>query len=176
MTFLEMLHRRRSCRKFRPEPIPQHMIDEMIKAVLTAPSSKNTRSTRLTVIRDRGIIEQLSRARTYGSAFVKDAPLVVLVMADPAAGGLLVENSTISATYLQLAAESLGLGSCWAHISAPPHDDAQPDGTTAEEYIHSVVPATAPYRIECMVAMGFPAADAPPRKEHDDSDKVIVIG
>jgi len=176
MNFLEMVHRRRSCRKFLAEQVPQHMIDSMIEAVMTAPSSKNTRSTRLAVVRDPGLIEKLGETRTHGSAFVKDAPLVILVMADPAAGGLLVENSTISATYLQLAAESLGLGSCWVHVSDRPHDDNNPEGTTAEEYIHTLIPRTAPYRIECMVPIGFPAAEPQPRKETDDSDKIIVIG
>jgi len=176
MNFIEMVHRRRSCRKFRPDAVPQHMIDSMIAAAMTAPSSKNTRSTRLAIVRDPGLIEKLGLTRTYGSAFVKDASLVILVMSDPAAGGLPIENSTISATYLQLAAESLGLGSCWVHVSNRPHDDHNPEGTTAEEYLHTLIPRTAPYRIECMVPIGFPAAEPQPRKETDDSDKILVIG
>jgi len=176
MTLLELLERRRSCRKFRPDGVPQSLVDQIIKGVMTAPSSKNTRTTRLVVVRDRAIIEKLAATRTYGSSWMKDAPLAVIVAADVQAGGLWVENCAISAIILQLMAESLGLGSCWVHVNARPHDDALPEETTAEEYIHSLLPATAGWHIECMVALGFPAEEPHPRKERDDSDKVMVIG
>lgn len=175
MTLYEILARRRSCRKFTDRQVEQATIDRLTEATLTAPSSKNARSTRLAVVRDPAIIEQLGATRSYGSAFVAAAPLVVLVMADAPEGALWVENCTISATILQLMAEEEGLGSCWVQVNGRPHLEDQPDGMTAEEYIHSIIPTTAPYRIECMIALGHPAAEPAPRKARDDSDKIINI-
>ncbi|GHV01288.1 NAD(P)H nitroreductase [Bacteroidia bacterium] len=176
MTFLEMLHRRRSCRKFLDREVPQSMIEAIVDGVMTAPSSKNSCSTRLAVVRDRDTIARLSLTRTRGSAFVADAPLVVVVMGDEQASDMWLDNCAISATILQLTAESLGLGSCWVHVNARPHSDENPGGMTAEEYIHTLIPASTPFRIECMVAVGFPAEEPHLRREHDHSDKVIMVG
>ena len=176
MTLYELLQRRRSCRKFLPQKVDKAIIEKLISGAMTAPSSKNSRSTRLAVVQERSVIERLGAIRTYGSAFVRDAPLVILVMADRESGSTWVENCSISATVLQLLAEELTLGSCWVQVNGRPHADKNPDGTTAEEYIHELIPRTKAFRIECMVALGYPAADPIPRKEYDDSDKVIYIG
>jgi nitroreductase len=155
--------------------VDRETVEKLIKATLTAPSSKNTRSTRLAVITDRSVIERLGATRTHGTSFVSDAPLVILIMGDQAASDLWVENCAISATVLQLAAESLGLGSCWVHVNGRPHVDGQPEGMSAEEYVHSLAPQSARWRVECMVAIGYPAEEPRPRRETDDSDKVVFV-
>ena len=45
MEFYELLRRRRSIRKYEPRPVPAEVVDRLLQATLTAPSSRNTRST-----------------------------------------------------------------------------------------------------------------------------------
>ena len=175
MKFSELAAKRRSIRKFTTEKISQEIIDSLISTTLTAPSSKNTRSTRLAVSDDKLILAKIAAMRSSGSAFVKDAPLVFFIMADDSLTDLWRENCAISATFLQLAAEDLGLGSCWVHVNGRPYSNDEPEGKTAEDYLRHEIPALAPYRILCVVAVGYPAAEPRPHETRDDSDKIINI-
>ncbi len=175
MTFSELAAHRRSVRKYLNREVDRTTIENILRDTLTAPSSKNTRTTRIAVTADRQILERIARMRSYGSAFVKDAPLAFIVMADPAATDLWRINCAISATILQLSAASYGLGSCWVQVDGRPHQEDNPNGTTAEEYLHEMIPATQPYRILCVVAAGYPETEPKPHSPKDDSDKVIFL-
>lgn len=173
MTLYEILKNRRSCRAFKPDKPGREVVDRLIEMTLTAPSSKNTRSTRLAVVQDSAVIEKIAGMRSAGSTFVKDAPLAIVVMGDAEMSPMWSTNCAISATILQLAAESLGLGSCWVQVEGRPHNEADPQGQSAEDYLHEIMPATAPCKVLCVVALGYPAKVPHPHKEQDDSDKVI---
>ena len=175
MTFSEMVANRRSVRKFLDRKVEQEKIEQILRDTLTAPSSKNCRSTRIAVTQDATILDHISRMRSYGSAFVREAPLAFILMADASNTDLWRENCAISATMLQLSAEALGLGSCWVHVDGRPHREEEPNGLNAEEYLHEVIPATAPYRILCVVAVGYPETTPKPHSPKDDSDKVIWL-
>lgn len=175
MKFRELAAKRRSVRKFTSKEVTQQVIDSLIETTLTAPSSKNTRSTRIAVSNDKLVLAKIAAMRSTGSAFVKEAPLVFFIMADDSLTDLWRENCAISATILQLAAEDIGLGSCWVHVNGRPYSNDEPEGKTAEDYLRLEIPELAPYRILCVVALGYPSTDTMPHFPHDDSDKVIFI-
>ncbi len=175
MTFIEMLHRRRSCRRFAARGVEKEKIETLLRAALAAPSSKNCHSTRFAAIENREMLERISTMRTTGAAFVKDAPLAVAVMADASLTDLWQENCAISAITLQYAAESEGLGSCWVHVNGRPHREDDPLGGSAEAYLHTFLPIPEGYRVLCFVVMGYPAEEARPRAERDDSDKIFYF-
>lgn len=175
MEFRELAAKRRSVRKFTPEKVSREIIESLLATTLTAPSSKNTRSTRIAFSDDKLVLAKVAAMRSTGSAFVKDAPLVFFIMGDDSLTDLWRENCAISATYLQLAAEDLGLGSCWVHVNGRPYSSDEPEGKTAEDYLRHEIPALAPYRILCAVAVGRPAAETRPHQLRDDSDKIITI-
>ena len=75
MEFFELVERRHSVRSFTGEPVE-------LKAALSAPSAKNTRSSSFMVVEEPELIGRIARMRDYGSAFVEKAPLVILVMGD----------------------------------------------------------------------------------------------
>jgi len=175
MTLSEILFRRRSVRKFDSRKVPRQVLDTIIEAALTAPSSKNTRSTRFITVDKPELLEQISQMRDSGAAFIKDAPCAVVVLGDTALTDLWVDNCAISATILQLAAEEQGLGSCWVHVNDRPRLKNQPNMGTAAEYLRTVLPIPASWNPLCVVAMGY-AADYPaPHRPLDDSDKVLHI-
>lgn len=175
MELLELLMQRRSVRRFLPQDVEQDKIDKIIAGTLTAPSSKNCRSTRLAVIKDRAMLRSLASMRSSGSALLADAPLGIAVMADASLSDMWRENCSISATVLQLMAESLGLGSCWVHVFGRPQDNDRPDGPTAEDYVHELLPATVPYRIMCIVAVGYPESRPHPHSGDNNEGKVIGL-
>ena len=46
MELKEILRARRSVRKFEDRPVEREVVEELLKQAFTAPSSRNTRSTR----------------------------------------------------------------------------------------------------------------------------------
>lgn len=175
MTLSEILFRRRSVRKFTDRKVDRQTIDKILEATLTAPSSKNTRSSRFMVVDDPTMLERISQMRDSGSAFVKNAPMAVIVLGDTALTDLWVDNCAISATILQLAAEEQGLGSCWVHVNGRPRRKDAPDMGTAAEYLRKLLPIPASWSPLCVVALGY-AADYPaPHAAGDDSDKVLFL-
>ena len=175
MTLSEILFRRRSVRKFTDRKVDRQTINKILEATLTAPSSKNTRSSRFMVVEDPTMLERISQMRDSGSAFVKNAPMAVIVLGDTALTDLWVDNCAISATILQLAAEEQGLGSCWVHVNGRPRKKDAPDMGTAAEYLRKLLPIPASWSPLCVVALGY-AADYPaPHTAGDDSDKVLFL-
>lgn len=175
MDFQELAFGRRSVRKFADRKIEPETIQKLLDITFTAPSSKNLRTTRIAVTQDRDVMEVVSRMRSSGSAFVKDAPLLFFIMGDDSQTDLWRENCAISATVLQLAAESLGLGSCWVHVNGRPHSEDAPDEKTAGEYLRENIPGLPPFRIMCVVAAGYPEERPRPHTPRDNSDKVFYI-
>lgn len=173
MDFFELVHARRSLRKFADRPVEREVVEKILEAALTAPSSRNSHSTHFMVIENRDIIRHLSYMRDYGSSFMADAPVVVLVMGDKRATDLWLDNCAISATFVQLAAEAAGLGSCWVHVEGREHAKGHPEMGTAESYLRTFLSIPEEFGIECAIAMGYSAYDErKPRPEQDNSGKV----
>ncbi|NIS71528.1 MAG: NAD(P)H-dependent dehydrogenase/reductase [Proteobacteria bacterium] len=158
--FLSLITKRRSIRKYTKKEVEGSKIDMVVEAALRAPSSRGIHPSEFIVVRDRDTLERLSRAKKHGSAFLKDAPLGIVVCADPEKSDMWVEDSSIASTFILLVAESLGLGSCWVQIRERMHDDA----VSAEEYVARVLDIQKGLRVESIVAMGYPDEEKAPRK------------
>ena len=164
MDFKSLIAKRRSIRKFEPQAVPEEVIDRLVQATLTAPSSRNSRSTHLMIIRDAATIARMAEMRDYGAAFMKSAPLVILVMGDTKVTDKWLVNASISATMLQLACVDEGLGSCWVHVDGSLCFKDNPDGPTADSFLREMLPIPAEINILCAVAIGyttFTPADLP---------------
>lgn len=52
MEFKELIEKRRSIRKFSERAVPREVVDRILHETLSAPSARNTRTTRLVVVDD----------------------------------------------------------------------------------------------------------------------------
>lgn len=59
MTIIEAMHAHRSIRKYRPDPVPDDLLEEILEAVIRASSSGNMQTYSLIVTRDLDLREQL---------------------------------------------------------------------------------------------------------------------
>ena len=170
-----MLERRRSVRSFTDRKISEEELKKMLGAALTAPSSKNSQSSSFVVIEDESLISRISEMRDYGSSFMKRAPLVILVAGDASESDMWEINASVSATYIQLSAEALGLGSCWVQVSGRPHRKDDPSGMTVEDYLRGIVRIPEDMRILCAVAIGHSAEGdrVAVRKIRSESERII---
>ena len=95
--FNELAEKRRSVKVYAERPVEAGKIDAIIEAALRSPSGRAARPWVFVVVTDKTLLEKLSVARPQGAAFVKDAPVAVVVCGDPSASGLWVEDCSIAA-------------------------------------------------------------------------------
>jgi nitroreductase len=154
---IELLRERRSIRKFEDRPVEREKLDLLIEAALRAPSSMGRAPWRFVAVTERETIEKLATAKPHGAAFLKGAPLVIAVCADPQEADVWVEDTSIAALILHLQAHDLGLGSCWVQTRLRDHDERQ----TAGDYVAGVLDLPAGLTVEAMVGIGYAAESKP---------------
>lgn len=157
MDFSDIIEKRHSVRSFTPASVEREVLERIIAAADTAPSSKNCRSSAFLVIEDRDTLRAISEMRTAGSAFVKDAPAAIVVLGDSSDTDMWVENSSISATFIQLAATDCGLGSCWVQVRGRLRDKSDAAKGTAEDYLRNLLGIKERFSVLCVVALGYEA-------------------
>ncbi|MCP4671073.1 MAG: NAD(P)H-dependent dehydrogenase/reductase, partial [Desulfobacula sp.] len=114
--FMTLIRDRRSIRQFTDKPVEKEKVDLLIEGGLRSPSSRGLNPWEFIVIKKRPTLEKLSRSKPHGAGFLKNAALGIAVIADPEKCDVWIEDSSIASTYIQLAAKSMGLESCWVQI------------------------------------------------------------
>ena len=153
--FYDLLKSRRSIRKFQNRSVRKEKIDAILKSALLSPSSRARRPWEFVAVTDAELLKKLSSSRDHGSEFLAGAPLGIVVVADPEACDVWVEDASIAAMIMQLSAQSLDLSSCWIQVRERFHSGQ----VKAEDYIKGVLRIPEKYSIECIVAIGYPAEE-----------------
>ena len=173
MELKNILNSRRSVRKFSPVQVEREKLERIAQMALQAPSSRNTRSTRLVIVEQKEILEKLSTMRDYGAAFMKDAAAAILVVGDKEASDLWLDNCVITATILQLAVVDEGLASCWVHVNDRPCLKAEPEGAKADDYVRELLDLPARYGILCAVALGYSDFQPAPLPPYEGEERIM---
>ena len=155
MEYRDVIAARHSVRRFTGKAVERELIDEMIAEAMTAPSSKNSRSTGFMVIEDKSTLEAISEMRESGSSFIAGAAAAIVVLGDEEKTDLWVDNASISTTYLMLSAVDKGLGSCWVHVNGRPRSKTDASKGTAEDYVRELLGVKDNMRILCVLALGY---------------------
>ncbi|MBT8507963.1 nitroreductase [Methanomicrobiaceae archaeon CYW5] len=119
--FLSFLSTRSSVRDFSDEPLTEEQIASILRCAGTAPSAGNRESWDVIIVTDEGLREDLSDA-AFQQEHVMAAPVILVVCANYVRSmsqygerGILyaIEDASIAATYMMLAAHAGGMHSCW---------------------------------------------------------------
>jgi nitroreductase len=167
---LELLRKRRSIRIFTKERISPAHIDALKEAVLRSPSSRGIQPWKFFFVQDAGLIGRLSRSKEHGSTFLKGARLAVVVCGDETMSDVWIEDCSIAAAIVHLAALSLGLGGCWIQIRNRMHSAER----TSEDYVREILGIAHPIRVLAIVAVGLPDR-APAGHPFESLDQTKVI-
>ena len=173
MELKQILNSRRSVRKFLAGKVEKEKLQRIVDMALQAPSSRNSRSTRLVVVEDSALLEKMSQMRDYGSAFMKDAQAAIVVIGDKNATDLWLDNCAITATILQLAVVDEGLVSCWVHVNDRPCLKDVPEGAKADDYLRELLGISDNYGILCAVALGYSDFEPKPLPPYEGEERVI---
>lgn len=162
-SFNELITKRRSTRKFTAKELTQDEVVILLKAALKAPASKRSNPWQFVLVDDKELLRQLAFCKEQSAQFIADAALAVVVMADPLASDVWIEDAAIAAIYLQLQAEDMGLGSCWVQV----RERYTATGMASDEYVHGLLDIPLQLQVLCIIAIGHKEAE---RRPFDESN------
>ena len=170
-SFSDLIKNRRSMRKFTSEELSQEEVVALMKAALMAPTSKRSNAWQFIVVDDKEILQELSHCKEQASQFIADAALAVVVVADPLASDVWIEDAAIASIYLQLQAEDLGLGSCWVQV----RERYTASGMASDEFVHGVIDLPLPLQVLSIIAIGHKGMQRKPfDEEHLQWEKIHI--
>jgi len=155
---LEAIAKRVSCRSYRPDPVPDEAVTELVHAALCAPSGNNSRPWHIIVVRDAAKREALSRVHQYAS-FCAVSPVVIAVCADEAKSDhWWIEDCSAAVENILVQATAMGLGTCWIGIRGN-----ERRGFDREDRVRKILGIPAGIRVAALVSVGYPAAEGRPK-------------
>lgn len=81
ITVIDAIKSRRSIRKYKPDPVPDDIILQLLDCARLAPSAHNSQPWRFIVLKDAGIKRKL-KEYAYELHFVESAPCIIACCAD----------------------------------------------------------------------------------------------
>jgi len=167
---LNLLYSRRSIRKYTHKSVETEKIDQLIESALLAPSSRNREAWELVVVTDKEALKQLSISKPGSASMLAEAPLAFVVCGNPIDSDVWVEDCSIAAIIIQLAAQNLGLGSCWVQLRGRMYDQEM----SSSDYVKKLLKLPDHLEIECIISIGYPAENKKTKDKRELSyDKII---
>jgi len=81
LTTKEAIEKRRSIRKFKPDPIPEEHLMELLNSARLAPSGCNAQPWRFKIVKEENLKAGLAEA-AFDQTFISRAPVVIVCCAD----------------------------------------------------------------------------------------------
>jgi nitroreductase len=164
MEFSELVRTRYSVRAYKPDPVQDDQLQQILDAARLAPTAANRQPFRILVIHTEGRQEELRRI--YRRSWFVEAPIIICACGVPAENWVRMDGKnyndvdvTIAMDHLILAAANLGLGTCWV---------AAFDPDAAREVLN------LPAGVEpvAFTPLGYPA-DSPSEKKRKPLDELV---
>lgn len=157
MEFQELIKERFSVRSFKPEHLPQTVIEKIISAGHIAPTGCNNQPQRILVLNTDDSIEKLKKCTKCHF----NAPTAMLICHNKDESWKRVYDGALSspvdavivATHMLLQAQNEGVGSCWVMHFDP----------NAMKETFNISQNTEPV---ALLVMGYPTDDAKPLDMH----------
>ena len=164
MEFSELIEKRYSVRAYKPDPVEDEVLNQVLEAARLAPTAANRQPFQLIVIPTAGREAELKRI--YPRDWFVQAPLVICACGIPAKGWTRRDGKNytdvdvaIAMDHLILAATSLGLGTCWIAAFDP----------TAAREVLGLPDGVEPI---AFTPLGYPADQLRPKKRKALSELV----
>jgi nitroreductase len=152
---LALLKSRRSIRRYRPDPVPDEMVEGLLEAGRWAPSASNRQPWHFIVVRDPAILQEVAQHAAYFFirwAHVAEAPLLIVLCGEArnrVYRQFLHEDIGLAGSQIMLQAKALGLGTCWI-------------GGLDRKAIRGILKVPDHVEIVGLLTVGFPAEDPNP--------------
>lgn len=160
MDVLSAIERRREITRFTPDPIPQELLDSLMRALYLAPSGNNVPSREFILVTDKAVLRALTPTTPY-MKWLEHAAAGVVVIADAQMSKYWLQDASIAGGFAWLTAVSLGLGAAWGAVH---HAEDEAESTRRESFVREQLGIPAGYRVVAILGFGY-AAEEPVAKE-----------
>ncbi len=149
---MEVVRKRKSVRRYRPDPVPEEDVAYVLEAARLAPSWANKQCWRYVVVTDPELRKKISLRDATAAA-----PVIVVACADPSLSGdrngkpYYMLDVGIGMEHLVLAATERGLGTCWL------------GGQFDEATVKAALGVPEGWRVVAMTPLGYPDEEPAPR-------------
>ncbi|MCF7790895.1 MAG: nitroreductase family protein [Victivallales bacterium] len=171
--FLQLVSKRKSCRNYDDEEVPDSLLEKCIEAARLSPSACNKQPWRFVIVKEKNTRIKIFKKGLLPFLpmpwFMK-APVIIALCAAteftthkfaPMLSGIdykLIDLG-IAGEHFVLAAESLGLGTCWI-------------GWFKEKKVKKILDIPKNIKIASLITVGYPVDNEPNTKEKLPLDKV----
>ena len=159
MEVIEAIQKRRSIRQFLDKEVPQEILRTILECGRLAPSAGNRQPWVFVVVKSKEV-KDLLVAASGNQASLSQAPLAIVVCADPEVSGTRYEDrgrslycfqdTAAAIESMMLAAVSFGLGTCWI-------------GSFKETEVRKALDLPHNLRPVAMFPLGYPNQERGPR-------------
>jgi len=157
MEFMDVVGRRRSIRRYKPDPVPDPVLEQVLEAARLAPSAGNRQPWHFIVVKDPETRQRLGIA-----SWAAEAPVVIVGCADPETSPMWhIVDLTIAFEHLVLAAANFELGTCW-----------WPPRPGFDEHIKEVLGIPEHMKVVAVTPLGYPAETLGPKARKSLSEIV----
>lgn len=117
---LNKMKTRRSIRKYKPDAVPQELLDQLIEAGLYAASARGCQSTIIIQVTDKKLRDEIVKMNCEIGGWEEGfdpfygAPAMLIALAKKDWPNRVYDGSLVMGN-MMLAAHELGLGNCWIH-------------------------------------------------------------
>ena len=158
MDFEEVIKNRYSCKKYSDKKVEKEKLDKILEAGRLAPTAKNLQEYHIYVIQSEKNLKKVDEVTPcrYGASTVLpvtyDKTNVFTYPGGSRDSG--IEDATIVATHMMLAAKNQGVESCWINFLDP-------------DITHKKFRLPAKEEVLMMLDIGYPAEDCEINPLHD---------
>lgn len=164
---LENIMTRTSVRKYKPEPVNDSIITNILKAGMAAPTAANQQAWHFVVITNQELKDTISASFRW-TKMVRDCAFAVVVCGDMDKlfdgdhenGGFWTLDCSAASENMLLAAHALGLGGVWCGIY--PEEDRIAT-------LSGILNLPSNLRPINILSFGYPVAEAVPKNKWDPS-------
>jgi nitroreductase len=157
---IEAILTRRSIRKYTDQKISPGLVEELLKAAMSAPSANNSQPWHFVLINERQILDRVPQFHAY-SSMLYFAPLAIAVCGDSSVSpSYWVQDCSAATQNILLATHARGLGAVWLGIY--PIEQRVQLLSKLLGLPENIVPL-------CLISLGYPAAGKPSENRYDST-------
>jgi nitroreductase len=161
-TAMEAIFKRRSIRKYTNQPVTKEQLEQILQAAMAAPSGMNGMPWEFVAINDPAQMEKLHQTTQFSNY---NAPAAIIVCGNPslsteaASERFWVEDCSLAAGNILIAATELGLGTVW--VGMYPNE-------TRYQSLSAMFGIPVKSIPVCLIYLGYADESKPSRTQYDE--------
>ncbi|GIM47901.1 NAD(P)H nitroreductase [Collibacillus ludicampi] len=152
MDVLSAIEKRREITQFKPDPIPEHLLEQIIRSAYLAPSGNNLPSREFILVTDPQKLQALKHTTPY-MQWLENVKAAVVIVSDQALSKYWLQDASIAGGFLWLTAVSLGLGAAWGVVY---HSENPQESEKRERYAREQLAIPEHLRVVAIIGLGWP--------------------